>query len=116
MSNYDDQLSAMDKPMDRAEHMRNRPRQLDDSERNQLAELAGEADEPCYFCDEPVRPSMRGGLSNIEYYWEFTADRDGELPCHEECYDNAKEAAEERRAEERAEDRLNQPPPIGWGR
>ena len=98
--NYDDQLAAMDKPMDRAEHIRNRPRQLDDTDRNIMRDLAGEADEPCYFCEEPVRPSMRGGLSHINYYWEFTVDDDGEIPCHEECFDEAKEAAEMARAEE----------------
>ena len=106
---------TMNDTMDEVFNRRHAPRQLDDSERNQLADLAGEADEPCYFCEEPVRPSMRGGLSHIDYYWAVTADEDGELPCHEECYDNAKEAAEERRAEERAEDRLNRPAPIGWG-
>ena len=89
---------------------------LTDDQCNQLRELEGEADEPCYFCDEPVRPSMRGGLSHIEYYWAFTADQDGEQPCHEECYDDAYEAHLERQAEDRAEARLNEPPPIGWGR
>ena len=104
--NYDDQLAAMDKPMDRAEHIRNAPRQLDDSARNQLADLAGEADEPCGYCGEPVRPSLRGGLHNIESYWEFTMDDDGDYPCHEECLDAAYEAHMERRAEERKEQRL----------
>jgi len=101
---------------DRMDELMNpRPRQLDDSERNQLADLAGEADEPCHFCDEPVRPSLRGGLHHIEEYWEFTVDEDGEIPCHEECYDNAREAHLERQAEARAEDRLNRQAPIGWG-
>lgn len=43
--NPDDQLAAMDKPMDRVEHRRNAPRQLDDSERNQLAALRHD---PCF--------------------------------------------------------------------
>ena len=107
MTMSDDQLAHMDKPIDRAEHIRNRPRQLDDSARNQLAELAGEGDEPCYYCDEPVRPSLRGGLHSIESYWAFTVDDDVEIPCHEECHLNAYEAHLERRAEERAEARLN---------
>lgn len=85
------------------------PRGLDDSDRNIMADLAGEGDEPCCFCGEPVRPSLRGGLSNIVEYWEFTADDDGEVPCHEECYDEAKEAAEMARAEERYND-------LGLGR
>lgn len=86
--------------------MNPKPRGLDDSDRNILADLAGEADEPCYFCEEPVRPSMRGGGFNIESYWEFTVDEDGEIPCHEECYDEAKEAAEMARAEEIYNDRM----------
>lgn len=90
---------TMNERMD--ELMNPKPRQLDDSERNQLADLAGEADEPCCFCGEPVRPAFRGGLHHIQEYWEFTADEDGEVPCHEECYDDAKEDAEMARAEER---------------
>lgn len=44
-------LSAMDKPMDRAEHIRNQPRQLDDSARNQLAGLRHEpCEEHCTVC------------------------------------------------------------------
>jgi hypothetical protein len=85
MSHYDDQLAAMDKPMDRAEHFRNAPRELDDSARNQMADLEGEADEPCHFCGEPVRPSTRGGLHHIESYWAFSVDDDGSTPRHEEC-------------------------------
>lgn len=83
------------------------PRGLDDSDRNIMRDLAGEADEPCHFCEEPVRPAMRGGLSHIDYYWEFTADDDGELPCHEECYDDAKEAAEMAAAEAIYNDRMS---------
>ena len=59
------------------------PRRLDDSDRNIMADLAGEADEPCAVCETPVRPSLRGGLSRIEEYWEYT-DADGNPVC-EEC-------------------------------
>jgi hypothetical protein len=107
---------TMNDACDKVFNARNAPRALDDSDRNILADLAGEGDEPCAICDEPVRPALRGGLSNVVEYWEFTLDVDGEVPVHEECYLDAKEAAEERRAEARAEDRLNVPPPIGWGR
>lgn len=56
MSNYDDQLAAMDKPMDRAEHIRNRPRQLDDSDRNILAELRHEGCEwHCRDCGRCIQ-------------------------------------------------------------
>lgn len=75
---------------------------MSDSDRNIMNDLAGEADEPCVFCDEPVRPNANPAGP----YWEFTADKDGEEPCHEECYDDAKEAAEEARAEDYAERRL----------
>ncbi len=71
---------------------------MSDTDRNIMRDLAGEADEPCVFCDEPVRPNPNPHGS----YWEFTA---GEQPCHEECYDDAKEAAEEARAEDRADRR-----------
>lgn len=75
---------------------------MSDTDRNIMRDLAGEADEPCVFCNEPVRPSANPyGKS----YWEFTADIDGEQPCHEECFDDAKEAAEEAHAEDRAEAR-----------
>lgn len=86
-------------------------RTLSDSDRNIMSELAGEADEPCAFCEEPVRPSIRGGLSNIVAYWEFTVDDDGEIPCHEECLLDAKEAAEMAKAEEIYRDKY----PYGRG-
>lgn len=64
--------------------------QMSDTDRNIMADLAGEADEPCVFCDEPVRPN--GNPAGP--YWDFTADLDGEKPCHEECLDGAREDAE----------------------
>lgn len=101
---------TMNDAMDEVFNRRHAPRQLDDSERNQLSDLAGEADEPCAICGEPVRPSLRGGLHNIVEYWEFTLDEDGEQPVHEECYD----AAKEQHLEEQAEARLDRRYGIGW--
>lgn len=46
----------MNDAMDEVFNRRNAPRALDDSDRNILADLAGEGDEPCFVCDTPVRP------------------------------------------------------------
>ncbi len=83
-------------------------RTLSDSDRNIMADLAGEADEPCFFCEEPVRPDPNPFTSRM---WEFTVDDDGEIPCHEECFDEAKEAAEMAKAEEIYRDKY----PYGRG-
>ena len=66
--------------MDAVFNARNAPRGLDDSDRNILADLAGEADEPCARCDTPVRPSPTGPTT---HGWDFeTADGD---PLCEDC-------------------------------
>ena len=58
----------------------NHPRLLDDSERNQLAELAHEADEPCPICGDMVSPMPTGPTT-----WEWPhGDVDGEPLC-ENC-------------------------------
>lgn len=58
---------------------------LDDSDRNILASLAHEADEPCAVCGEPVSPMPCNPPGSFR--WEFTVDEDGEQPVHEECFD-----------------------------
>jgi hypothetical protein len=70
---------------------------LDDSDRNILASLAHEADEPCAVCHEPVSPMPCNPPGSFR--WEFTLDEDGEIPVHEECLTDAREAAEDARAE-----------------
>lgn len=70
---------------------------MDDSDRNILATLAHEADEPCAICGKGVSPMPCNPPGSFR--WEFTLDEDGEQPVHEECLDDARAAAEEARAE-----------------
>jgi hypothetical protein len=70
---------------------------MDDSDRNILASLAHEADEPCVECGEPVSPMPCNPPGSFR--WEFTLDIDGEQPIHEQCLADVEDAAEDRRAE-----------------
>ena len=76
---------------------------MSDSDMNIMRDLAGEADEPCFWCDEPVRPNPnpRGK------YFEFSPDEDGEIPAHEECVDEAREEAELQRGLAQMESRYS---------
>lgn len=76
---------------------------MDDSDRNIMQSLAHEADEPCYYCEEPV--SMVPLNPPGTFGWEFTQDDDGEVPCHEQCHLDAYDAHLERKGEAQAEGR-----------
>lgn len=61
----------MNDRMDEVFNARHAPRALDDTDRNILADLAGEADEPCAAgCGEMVRPQpvnpMRFEFANLD--------------------------------------------------
>lgn len=57
---------------------------LCDSDRNILADLAGEADEPCALCNVPVRPHPVRGSFEV-YDFEYKNEK-GEPMCEECAY------------------------------
>jgi hypothetical protein len=73
---------------------------MDDSDRNIMRELAGEADEPCVKCGVMLRPDVFTNRT------EFSLDEDGEEPVCEDCYEDARDVYEDAKAEAQRERRL----------
>ena len=76
---------------DRCDEIFNRraaPRVLSDSDRNILADLAGEADEPCAVCDTMVRPrgarSARSARSGRRSWTTSASSARGGVPVLDE--------------------------------
>lgn len=81
-----------------------RPRGLSDDARNQLADLAHEADQPCVTCGAMLTPHPFTGR------FQFALDQENEQPVCEECYVDAYEEWASSTAEARHHNRKDQLP------